>query len=111
MKDEIEAYGIEVSDKLLSIFETMEGFKIRDELAQAVLTEEESELLLKYDTILIKRADEFAHFFSENGDPEQIFSDKHPEKWWWHIARIASGQMSVDLSVRMVKYGDQTYNY
>jgi hypothetical protein len=111
MKDDIEAYGIEVSDTLLSIFETMEGFKIRDELAGAKLTIEESELLSRYDATLLRRAGEFARFFSKNADPEKIFSDKPPENWWWHIARIASGQMLVDLADRTVVYEGQTYKY
>ncbi|MBO2942801.1 hypothetical protein JJQ72_02225 [Paenibacillus sp. F411] len=111
MKDDIESYGVEVSDKLLSIFETMEGFKIRDELAGAKLTNEEAEMLSRHDATLLRRAGEFERFFSENGDPEKIFSDKPPENWWWHIARIASGKVSVDLAQRKVVYEGQTYKY
>ncbi|MNE76263.1 hypothetical protein D3C80_1724910 [compost metagenome] len=63
------------------------------------------------DESFLSRAAEVRTFLSTYGDPDIIFAEHPPQRWWWHIARIASGQISVDLVERTVRYGDQTYNY
>lgn len=111
MQTDIENYEEAAAGQLLSVFELQVSLQSRDYLHTASLSPEERQQVNQLDRKYLSRAGEVSGLIAEYGDVDAIFVEKPPSSWWWHIARIASGQMSVDLEQRTVVYKGQTYTY
>lgn len=111
VQNEINNYEDAATGELLSIAELQVSLVSRDTLQQSTLNPQELERVVKLDRAFIDRAREVSDFIATYGDAEGIFVEKPPQRWWWHIARIASGHMSVDPSARTVAYQGKTYEY
>lgn len=111
MQADIENYEDAATGELLSIAELQFSLLSRDTLQVSSLSSQERERVNELDRAFIGRADEVRSFVATYGDADGIFAEKPLQRWWWHIARIASGQMLVDLADRTVVYEGQTYKY
>jgi len=111
VRTDIENYEEAAAGQLLSVFELQVSLQSRDYLHTASLSPEERQQVNQLDQEYLSRAAEVSGLIAEYGDADSIFAEKPPQRWWWHIARIASGQMSVDPSDRAVLYKGQTYKY
>ncbi|WP_339292724.1 hypothetical protein MKY48_08635 [Paenibacillus sp. FSL W8-0187] len=111
MQTEIENYEEAAAGQLLSVFELQVSLQSRDYLHTASLSPEERQQVNQLDQEYLSRAVEVSGLIAEYGDADSIFAEKPPQRWWWHIARIASGQMSVDLAQKTVVYEGQKYKF
>lgn len=107
----MEYYKEAADGEWLSLPELQVSLLSRDVLYTGSLEHDDRLQVKQLDERFLNRAADVRTFLYAYGDPDIIFAEHPPQHWWWHIARIASGQMSVDLSERTVRYGDQTYNY
>lgn len=108
---EIKDYEDAATGELLSIAELQFSLVSRDTLQHSELSPRDLERVNELDLAFIDRAEEVRSFIATYGDAEAIFVEKPPSRWWWHIARIASGKMSVDLAQRRVVYEGKSYVY
>lgn len=111
MLSDFENYEDAVTGELLSLPELQLSLLSRDELHTRKLTSDDQDKLSNLDEHLLSRADEIKEFISGFGNPDKIFADRPPHLWWWHLARIASGAMQVDLNTRTVNYKGTEYSY
>lgn len=111
MRIEIEDYEDAATGELLSIFELQGSLYSRDELSTLILTPTEQKQLAQLDRAFLDRASEVRKLIGEYGNADKIFLDQPPEHWWWHIPRIATGDMQVDLDKRTVNYNGTEYSY
>ncbi|MFK0524692.1 hypothetical protein ACINKY_21060 [Paenibacillus illinoisensis] len=94
----IELYGIDVEDELeVSPFEYLDTFGLRSDLYKNKdkLDQTERDLLQKYDQLLLERCEEFYNHLKK----VYTFGDinKPLAEWWWHLDRVLSGELKVDL--------------
>ncbi|MPY20031.1 hypothetical protein [Paenibacillus glucanolyticus] len=108
---EIEDYEDAATGELLSIAELQFSLASRDTLYTSSLSLQDRERVHELDRMFIERAGEVRSFLATYGDADGIFNDKPLQRWWWHITRIATGHMSIDLPNRTVVYEGQTYKY
>ncbi|MBQ4899349.1 hypothetical protein KB559_10925 [Paenibacillus sp. Marseille-P2973] len=108
---EIKDYEDAATGELLSIAELQFSLVSRDTLHHSELSPGDLVRVNELDRAFIERAEEVRDFIAGYGDADAIFVEKPPQFWWWHIARIASGQMLVDLVHRTVKYKEIEYKY
>lgn len=108
---EIEDYEDAATGELLSIAELQFSLISRDTLYTSSLSPQDRERVNDLDRAFMDRAEEVRNFIAAYGDADGIFAEKPPQRWWWHIARIASGQMLVDLTNRTVEFEEKTYRY
>lgn len=108
---EIEDYEDAVTGELLSIFELKLSLMSRDKLYTSSLSPEERDRVDQLDQEFIDRAVEVRNFIATYGDADGIFADKPPQRWWWHLPRIATGKMSVNLQERVVSVDQTKYSY
>ena len=105
LKKLIINYGIDVKDELdVSPFEFAYTFKCREYIAEEYesLDGNDKEKLQYYDTILISRAQEFYEYLK----PIKIWGNSNAliKYWWWHLDKVISGKIKVDIKNNEVNY-------
>lgn len=96
---EIELYGEDVNDFEISPFETIDVFHRRSRLNKESnnFSLKERILLMKYDLRLLENVNrmvqhiETVYDFSNSREPL--------EEWWWHLDRVASGELEVEIGL------------
>jgi hypothetical protein len=101
----IANYAIDLEDELnVSPFEYQYMLKTRDCLAKKynLLDINQKEKLKKHDGILIQRVKEFYKYLL----PIKIWENSNsPMKyWWWHLDKIISNELAVDLTKNQAIY-------
>lgn len=108
LKKLIKNYGIDVEDELdVSPFEFDYTFKTREYLAKhyEFIDTEEKEKLKCYDKVLISRANEFYEYLK----PLKIWGNSSTsiKYWWWHLDKVISGKLKVNVDKNEVEYCGQ----
>ncbi|MEK3882417.1 hypothetical protein [Paenibacillus sp. PL2-23] len=111
MQIEIEDYEDVATGELLSLPELQLSLLSRDALYTASLEPAVRQKVEKLDEQLLRRSAEVRTFLSSYGSPDVIFSEHPPQRWWWHLPRIATGRMQVNLKERTVNFEGKTYTY
>lgn len=111
LNKEIEDYEDAATGELLSLPDLQASLVSRDMLYTASLSPSDREQVERLDQQLLSRAGEVRSFLSEYGDPDAIFSEHPPQRWWWHLPRIAIGRVSVNLQQRIVTTDQTEYHY
>ena len=99
---EIRNYGLGIDDFEVSPFESVNMLHTRSRLEKVVhdLTNEEKIKLYAYDMVLIQNAKKMSEYISEIYN---FSNSKEPlTEWWWHLDKVAIGQISFNLSANMV---------
>ena len=114
MKDEfrrlVRNYGLDVLDELdVSPFEYVDTFRMRDFLSEKYIKLDslKKELLNLYDNILLNRDEEFFNYLKTLN----VFtnSDNPVKYWWWHLEKVVSGELIVDVDKNEVIYNNKKY--
>lgn len=98
-------YGLDIKDDLeVSPFEYIDTFRIRDyfEEIRSKLSEFEKRELKELDLILLSRASEFNVYLGSIGCCRD--EDIPIERWWWHLDKITTGAIRVDIENNHVYY-------
>ncbi|CAH1199293.1 hypothetical protein PAECIP111893_01298 [Paenibacillus plantiphilus] len=110
IKVTIRNFGYGISDELvLSPFEYHYLLASRSSLweAYSALDEEDKVNLKEYDKALLDRAEEYHDYlqpiFIWNKSAEPI------TQWWWHLDKVLSGQLKVDVDNNQIEYDRQVY--
>ncbi len=111
LKKLIKNYGIDVVDELdVSPFEFEYTFRAREYLAKQyeLLDIDDKEKLEYYDTILINRAKEFYEYLK----PLKIWGNSNApiEYWWWHLEKVISGELRVEIKNNEINYCGKVLN-
>lgn len=95
--DMIDFYGDSVDDFEVSAFESIDMLHRRTLLHSLYLkmTPAEKIKLFNYDLILIKNAKKMSEHISEKYNFS--LSNEPTDQWWWHLDKVASGKLIVDL--------------
>ncbi|KQY92042.1 hypothetical protein ASD24_22300 [Paenibacillus sp. Root52] len=98
----IQLYGIDMEDELeVSPFEYLDTFGMRSDLHRNrdKLEQTDLQLLHKYDQMLLNRSEELYNYMK----PVYSFNDtsKPIEEWWWHLDRVVTGELLVDVSIEI----------
>ena len=99
-------YSLDIKDNLeVSPFEyTTETFRIRDyfEEIRSTLSESQKKELKELDFILLSRAYEFYKYLK----PIKCWGTKDIsiKRWWWHLDKIVTGKIEVDIENNHVDY-------
>ncbi|WP_102344785.1 hypothetical protein [Bacillus sp. Marseille-P3661] len=93
---EIRYYGKDIQDYDISPFEMIDAFHRRTKFHKHFfeLTSDEQNLLIEYDKLLLKNANKVYELLKNIYDFQ---TDKPTEEWWWHLDKVAKGQLSVDI--------------
>lgn len=96
-KQTIENYGQDVSDFDCSPFESIRMFHERSELQKVFdqLTFQEKVQLAQYDLVLIQNAEKMVEHVRIVYDFS--LSTQPLDEWWWHLDKVASGELSLDV--------------
>ncbi|WP_410770983.1 hypothetical protein [Fontibacillus sp. BL9] len=111
LKKEFEDYEDAATGELLSMPEFQVSLVSRDSLYTASLAPVDREQVELLDEQFLSRALEVRAFVAKYGDPDIIFAEHPPQRWWWHLPRIAAGKMSVNLRDRVVTVDQTEYSY
>ena len=109
LKKLIKNYGIDMEDELdVSPFEFEYTFRTREYLAKQyeLLDIDDKEKLEHYDTVLISRANEFYEYLK----PLKIWGNSNApiEYWWWHLEKVISGELRVEIKNNEISYHGET---
>jgi hypothetical protein len=93
----LKNYATDVLDELdVSPFEYIDTFRVRDYLEENKIkfTEAEKKELKRLDLILLSRANEFYDYLKST----KCWGSQQPiENWWWHLDKIVSGILKVEI--------------
>jgi hypothetical protein len=91
-----------------SAFEMLDTLHIRDRLFEEFdrLETSERELVRECDQILLDHVAEFMQHIGQIHDWST--SKKQYNQWWWHLDKIDSGDLLVDLRNGSVKYESES---
>lgn len=98
--NDIEQYGQDVNDFEVSPFETIDTLHLRSRLDKAshYMFLNERILLMKYDLDLLENVDQMVQHISNVYD---FSNSKEPlEEWWWHLDKVASGELEVEIGLK-----------
>ncbi|MDQ0172424.1 hypothetical protein [Paenibacillus tundrae] len=100
LKKMIQLYGVDMEDELdVSSFEYLDTFGMRSDLHRNrdKLEQTDLQLLHKYDQMLLNRSKELYNYMK----PVYSFNDpsKPIEEWWWHLDRVITGELHVEMSM------------
>ncbi|AUG57136.1 hypothetical protein [Acetivibrio saccincola] len=108
-KMKIKDYGYDVSQVLdVSPFEYIDTFACRSYLTDIFysLDDEDKAILKEYDKKLLLRAEEFYNYL------KPIYrwgsSEKPYTHWWWHLDKVISGELNVDIEQWKVEINGET---
>jgi len=94
----IRNYGLDVTKPLAgSPFEYLETLGLRSEFQEYIneFTEADKRALREYDAALVKRASEFVKFMH---DEMMVWNNDKPlSHWWWHLDKVASGELEAKM--------------
>lgn len=93
----IEIYGRAVDDYDISPFESVDMLHRRSSLDRIFdeLNQEEWMKLLSFDVLLIQNAKKMSEHIAEVYDFS--LSDVPLAQWWWHLDKVASGEIKLRL--------------
>lgn len=100
-KNKIHLYELSVEDTKVSPFETIDMLHIRSQLEKVIPELENDEIteLLNHDVKLINNAKRMVEHISKIYN---FSSSLEPlSHWWWHLDKIASGEVTFKLSPKM----------
>lgn len=108
LKKLIKNYGVDMEDELdVSPFEYSYTFRNREYLAKnyKLLSNDEKELLQYYDSILLSRAKEFYDYLK----PIKIWGESSIsiKYWWYHLDKVISGKLKINLKENKLTYEDK----
>lgn len=104
-KQLIKNYGLDVNDTEYSPFESLRMLHDRSKIREIEnkLDTEEKLLLYTYDLTLIKNAKSKVEHMSKVYDFSP--SDEPISEWWWHLGKVASGEITFNLCPTMTGQG------
>lgn len=99
-KEMIEEYKTVTQEFDLSVFEAVEGLHIRTELYEEYnnLSQSEKALLLDADVEVINNVKKIVKHIKKAYNFAKSTESK--EQWWWHLDKVASGELSVTFYVQ-----------
>ena len=106
----IRNYGLDVNDELdTSPFEYVNTFGVRDFLAKEYnkLDISQKELLSLYDKILLNRVKEIFDYLKDLNIWEN--NEHYIGYWWWHLDKIITKDLEVNIDKNFVIYKDKKY--
>lgn len=94
LKRTIQNYGLDVEDFETSPFESIDMLHVRSSLQEryAELDAEDRENLRRHDEVLLVNA---ARMYEHIRRVFAFNSDRPTAEWWWHLDKVAAGQLTV----------------
>ncbi|WP_284036979.1 hypothetical protein [Neobacillus sp. 114] len=92
--------NIEVSKRKFCLFETIDMLHRRSRLYKdsSKMTQQERFLLMRYDLKLLENVERMVEHIGKVYD---FFLSAEPlEEWWWHLDKVASGELEVEIGLR-----------